>query len=66
MPTAVLVSGAGTNLQAIIAEVRAGDLPLDLRLVIANKPQATALRHAREARIPTQVLEFDRARQDLS
>lgn len=64
VPTAVLVSGTGTNLRAVIASVRGGDLPLDLRLVIANKAHAPALRHAREAGIPTQVFGFDRARQD--
>jgi phosphoribosylglycinamide formyltransferase-1 len=49
----VLVSGSGSNLQAILDRVREGSLDADIRLVIANKPDALGLERAREAGIPT-------------
>ena len=49
----VLVSGSGSNLQAIIDRVREGSLDADIRLVIANKPDAQGLERARQAGIPT-------------
>jgi phosphoribosylglycinamide formyltransferase-1 len=60
VPTAVFVSGSGTNLQAVIDAVRVQTLPLDLRLVISNKPHALALQRARTAGVPTAVFEFAR------
>jgi phosphoribosylglycinamide formyltransferase-1 len=64
IPTAALVSGSGTNLQAVIDAVREGLLPLDLKLVISNNPAAFALERARTARIPTIVMEFNRHLED--
>jgi phosphoribosylglycinamide formyltransferase 1 len=49
----VLVSGSGSNLQAIMDRVREGSLDADIRLVIANKPDAPGLERARLAGIPT-------------
>lgn len=49
----VLVSGSGSNLQAIIDRVGEGSLDADIRLVIANKPEAKGLERAREAGLPT-------------
>ncbi len=49
----VLVSGSGSNLQAILDRVRAGSLDADIRVVIANRPDALGLERAREAGIPT-------------
>lgn len=60
MPTAVLVSGNGTNLQAVIDAVAARLLPLDLRVVIANDPQAFAIERAARAGIAVAVLPFRR------
>ncbi|MFP5349708.1 MAG: phosphoribosylglycinamide formyltransferase [Gammaproteobacteria bacterium] len=53
----VLVSGRGSNLQAIIDATRAGTLPIDLRAVISNEPTAEALGRARAAGIPTHVID---------
>ena len=54
---AVLVSGGGTNLQALIDAKTAGNLPkAKLALVIASKPGVYALRRAEEAGIPTEVV----------
>lgn len=54
----VLVSGRGSNLQAIIDATRAGTLPIDLRAVISNEPSAEALARARGAGIPTHVVDY--------
>ena len=52
--TAVLVSGGGTNLQALIDASRAGKLPhVALSLVLSNRADAYALTRAREAGIPS-------------
>ncbi|MBI4649751.1 phosphoribosylglycinamide formyltransferase, partial [Candidatus Desantisbacteria bacterium] len=40
MKIAVLISGSGTNLQAIIDKVENGDIPAELSLVISNIPEA--------------------------
>lgn len=50
--TAVLLSGAGSNFLAIADAVAAGDLPLDLRLVAADRP-AAGLAHAARRGIAT-------------
>ena len=53
---AVLVSGGGTNLQALIDAQKAGRLPSgELRLVVASRPDAYALTRAEAAGIPTVV-----------
>lgn len=66
MPTAVFVSGSGTNLQALIDMVQSAALPLEIRLVVSNNPQAYALERARLAGIPCIVMEFDRRAEDRS
>ena len=45
----VLISGRGTNLQAIIDAIAGGALPVDLRAVICNEPGAPGIERAREA-----------------
>ncbi|NLW82555.1 MAG: phosphoribosylglycinamide formyltransferase [Desulfovibrionales bacterium] len=47
----VLVSGSGSNLQAILDRVREGSLDADIRVVIANRADALGLARARKARI---------------
>ena len=54
---AVLVSGGGTNLQALIDAEKSGILQNGtIALVIADKEEAYALERARRADIPTKVL----------
>ncbi len=53
---AVLASGSGSNLQAIIDEIKSGFLPVELALVLSDKPQAYALQRAKAAGVPTKVL----------
>ncbi|WP_419609912.1 phosphoribosylglycinamide formyltransferase, partial [Thiolapillus sp.] len=56
LPVVVLISGGGTNLQAII-DAAERDLPIDIRAVISNKADAYGLERAKQAGIPTAVLE---------
>lgn len=52
----VLVSGRGTNLQAIIDAVETGRLPIEVRLVLSNRADAPALDRARRHGAPTSVV----------
>ena len=53
---AVLVSGGGTNLQALIDAERCGEMPnASIRLVVSNVPNAYALERAKNAGIPAMV-----------
>lgn len=56
LPAAVMISGRGSNLQALIDRIATGKLPLDVRLVISDRPEAEGLVRARGAGIKTQVL----------
>ena len=44
----VLVSGSGTNLQAIVDRAEAGELPVEVVCVVSNKADAFALERARK------------------
>lgn len=52
----VLISGSGTNLQAIIDACKLADFPGDVVGVISNKSEAYGLVRAKESDIPTQVI----------
>lgn len=54
---AVFASGNGTNLQAIIDNIRKGRLRARLRLVVSDKKDALALRRAKRAGIKTLFLD---------
>jgi len=54
---AVLISGNGSNLQALIDAAGAPDYPAEISLVISNKPDAYGLTRARNAGIPAHVVE---------
>ena len=55
---AVLVSGGGTNLQALIDAQQNGIIKSgEIRLVLSNKSEAYALERAKRAEIPTAVVE---------
>ncbi|MCL1799379.1 MAG: phosphoribosylglycinamide formyltransferase [Eggerthellaceae bacterium] len=49
----VLISGGGSNLQAIIDAIGAGSLDAEIAVVISSRPDAYGLMRAREAGIPT-------------
>jgi phosphoribosylglycinamide formyltransferase 1 len=56
LPIVVLISGSGSNLQSII-DAAVSDMPVDIRAVISNRPDAYGLTRASEAGIATAVLE---------
>lgn len=53
---AVMVSGGGTNLQAIIDGVKNGSINAEIALVISSKEGVYALERAKNAGIPTKVI----------
>ena len=57
LPVVILISGRGSNLQAIIDAIAEGTLPVDIRAVISNRPQATGLQAAEQAGITTAVVD---------
>ncbi len=54
--TAVLISGNGSNLQALIDHAQAPDYPAEITLVISNNTKAYGLKRAEEAGIATRIL----------
>jgi len=70
LPLVVLISGSGSNLQAIIDRTADDRLPVEIRAVISNKADAFGLERARRANIPTQVIDHrdypDRASYDTA
>lgn len=54
--TGVLISGRGSNLQALIDACTARDYPAEIVLVIANRADAAGLDRAARAKIPTRVV----------
>ena len=69
----ILISGRGSNMQAIVEAARAEKWPVKIAAVISNRADAAGLEYAAEAGIPTAVVvsknypdraEFDAALQD--
>ena len=71
---AVLISGRGSNMAALIEAAKAEDYPAEIVLVVSNRPDALGLARAREAGIATALVDhrpfgedrdaFDRALDD--
>ena len=57
LPVVVLISGNGSNLQAMIDSILAGTLPIEIRAVISNKPGVYGLERAQRADIPAIVVD---------
>jgi len=53
----VLISGSGSNLQALIDAIARGDLAATVAGVVSNKADAFGLERARAAGIPTSVID---------
>jgi phosphoribosylglycinamide formyltransferase-1 len=53
---AVLISGRGSNMAALIEAAKANDYPAEIVLVVSNKPDAGGLATARAAGIATEVV----------
>jgi phosphoribosylglycinamide formyltransferase 1 len=56
----VLISGEGTNLQAIIDAVARGELHADIRVVVSNRARAGGIERARRHGIPAEVIDHRR------
>lgn len=57
LPLVILISGRGSNMQAILDGAARGELPVDIRAVISNRPEAAGLAAARAAGIDTAVVD---------
>jgi phosphoribosylglycinamide formyltransferase-1 len=55
----ILISGSGSNLQAIIDAIEAGRLDAKIVLVVSSRPDAYGLMRAEQAGIPTLALTRD-------
>jgi phosphoribosylglycinamide formyltransferase 1 len=73
LPVVVLISGAGTNLQALMDAAGSGTIPVRIAAVISNRPGAPGLARAERAGIATRTVDhtaysdrtaFDRALQE--
>lgn len=53
----VLISGRGSNLQAILDGATGGTLPAEIRAVISNRPDAYGLERARQAGVPAAIVD---------
>ena len=53
----VLISGGGTNLQALLTASAVGRLPADIVAVVSNRADAYGLERARQAGLPALVIE---------
>src|SRR4051812_32863661 len=56
LPIGVLVSGGGTNLQALLDACLAPDFPARVALVVSNLPGVGALARAEQAGVPHEVV----------
>jgi phosphoribosylglycinamide formyltransferase-1 len=55
--TAILISGRGSNMQALAAAARAADYPAEIVLVISNRPDAAGLQWAKTNGLATLVID---------
>jgi phosphoribosylglycinamide formyltransferase 1 len=54
---AVLISGRGSNMGALVEAAKAEDYPAEIVLVVSNKPDASGLPRAREAGVATALID---------
>lgn len=54
---AILISGRGSNMTALIEAAKANDYPAKIALVVSNRPDAAGLHRARADGIPTEVID---------
>ncbi len=60
LPIVVLISGRGSNLQAIIDCTASRALDVEIRAVVSNRPDAAGLALARAAGIPVEIIDHTR------
>ena len=54
---AILISGRGSNMAALIAAARTANFPAEIAVVISNKPDAAGLAKAKESNVATLVID---------
>ena len=54
---AILISGRGSNMAALIEAARAPDYPAEIVLVVSNRPEAEGLAYAQAAGIATAIVD---------
>ena len=54
---AILISGRGSNMAALIEAARASDFPAEIVVVISNRPEAGGLERAKASGVPTVAIE---------
>src|SRR6516225_3075525 len=54
---AILISGRGSNMTALIEAARANDYPAEIALVISNRADAAGLDRAHSSGVPTMVVD---------
>ena len=57
MPIAVLISGGGTTLRNLIEKIDAGELNVQIRLVVSSNPRVRGMQFAEKAAIPMMAIE---------
>lgn len=60
MRTAILASGRGSNLQALIEACRSGNLPIEIVAVGSDQPGTGALKRSEDEGIPTRVFQINK------
>jgi phosphoribosylglycinamide formyltransferase-1 len=54
---AILISGRGSNMAALVEAAKAPDYPAEIALVLSNRPDAAGLALAERERVPTSVVD---------
>jgi phosphoribosylglycinamide formyltransferase-1 len=54
---AILISGRGSNMMALIEAAKAQDYPAEIALVVSNRPDAQGLTRAREQGVATAIVD---------
>ncbi|MCW8911407.1 MAG: formyltransferase family protein, partial [Gammaproteobacteria bacterium] len=57
LPIVVLISGSGSNLQAIIDAIKARQLNAEIKAVISNRADAFGIERAKQAGITTHIID---------
>lgn len=55
--TAVLISGRGSNMVALLEAAKTSDYPADIVMVVSNRPEAEGLRKADAARVKAMAID---------
>ncbi len=56
--TAILISGRGSNMKALITAARRSDFPAEIALVLSDRPRTAGLEAAREAGVAAEAIHF--------